>query len=53
MTIYRGFEVRQNNGKFSVWKDGHHVYTLETTQTEDAALSWIDAEKRREREVRK
>jgi hypothetical protein len=44
-TIYRGYEIALVDGKYVVTKDGKAV---ETTSSEDAAMSWVDAEKRRQ-----
>lgn len=51
MTIYRGYTIEKNpEDKYAIFKDGHHIYTLPTTDSEEAALAWIDAEKRRQRQ---
>lgn len=44
--IYRGFEVVQQGAVFQVLKDGQEVHRADR---EEAALNWIDAEKRRQR----
>lgn len=49
--IYRGYDIRLEDGRHVVYKDGNHVYTLPTTTTEEAAMNWVDAEKRRQREA--
>jgi hypothetical protein len=51
-TIYRGYNVEKDaSGKYAIYKDGNHIYTLPTTDSEEAALAWIDAEKRRQRDA--
>jgi|HubBroStandDraft_4_1064222.scaffolds.fasta_scaffold00045_55 hypothetical protein len=49
--IYRGYFINQNDaGKYDVIKDGK---TVATADREQAALDYVDIEKRRERDAKK
>lgn len=46
--IYRGYDIGLENGLYAIYRNGNHVYTLPTTNNEEAAYAWIDAEKKRQ-----
>lgn len=48
MTIYRGYEIEPQKGYFAVMQNGEAI-APEMFESEEAAMNWIDAEKRRQR----
>lgn len=44
MQIYRGYDIMPVNGLWSVIKDGKTVYIA---KSEEDAMNWIDAQKRK------
>lgn len=50
MTIYRGYDVVPQQGQFAVMQNGEAI-APELFKTEDAAMNWIDAEKRHQRKT--
>ena len=50
MTIYRGFNIVPQRGQYAVMQNGEAIAT-ELFKTEDVAMNWIDAEKRRQRQA--